>query len=171
MWNLLQTAGFCLFHSHLPGTELCLLGGSKVSSSLEYKFFCKVGSCGCKDTQAHAVALDYVINRWSSRTQPQASFMNKQRVILIVKHSKNKHSLCFFPIEIRGQIIWNVMIMRGMRSKWRLNYSSMLKLLIDILEHDWNLNSNNQSIFENKHQWSFKFQIVFIYIQFIKKQL
>lgn len=39
----------------------------------------------------------------------------------------------------------------------------MLKLLIDILEHDWNLNSNNQSIFENKHQWSFKFQIVFIY--------
>lgn len=47
----------------------------------------------------------------------------------------------------------------------------MLKLLIDILEHDWNLNSNNQSIFENKHQWIFKFQIVFIYIQFIKKQL
>lgn len=47
----------------------------------------------------------------------------------------------------------------------------MLKLLIDILEHDWNLNSNNQSIFENKQQWSFKFQIVFIYIQFIKKQL
>lgn len=47
----------------------------------------------------------------------------------------------------------------------------MLKLLIDILEHDWNLNSYDQSIFENKHQWSFKFQIVFIYIQFIKKQL
>lgn len=39
----------------------------------------------------------------------------------------------------------------------------MLKLLIDNLEHDWNLNSNNQSNFENKHQWSFKFQIVLIY--------
>lgn len=56
VWNLLQTAGFCLFHSHLTGTELCLLGGSKVSSSLEYKFVYKLALAVAK-TRRHTQLL------------------------------------------------------------------------------------------------------------------